>query len=86
MTFDQRVKKNAKKTWLSAAATITIGIITAVLVLQQSKEDPFAVKDPQKALEETKKALMMIGSELNEGQSYTMEITKINKAKEELED
>ncbi|MEM6831502.1 MAG: hypothetical protein AAGA66_17870 [Bacteroidota bacterium] len=86
-TFDQKPShKGFKKTWLSAAATVTIGVITAVLVLQQSTKDPFAVDDPKEALEATKKALMLIGMELNEGQSYTMEITKINKGKEELKD
>ncbi|MEQ9404459.1 MAG: hypothetical protein RIM99_12775 [Cyclobacteriaceae bacterium] len=83
--FDQKVKKNSKRTWLSAAATVTIGLITALLVLQEAK-DPYAIDDPQKALEEAKKALMMIGSGLNDGQSYAMELNKINKAKEELKE
>lgn len=84
--FDQKVRKNSKRTWLSAAATIAVGLITAALVLQESKEDPFAIDDPEKALEETRRALMMIGSGLNEGQSYAMELTKINKAKDELKE
>ncbi len=84
--FDHKVKKNSRRTWLSAAATVAIGVLTALLVLQESNKDPFAIEDPQEALEATRRALMLIGSELNEGQSYTMELTKINKAKEELED
>ena len=34
----------------------------------------------------TKEALMMIGSELNEGQSHTLELSKFNKAEEELKE
>jgi len=86
VTFDQKVSKNSKRTWLSAAATIAVGLITAALVLQESQKDPFAIDDPQQALEETRRALMMIGSGLNEGQSYAMELTKINKAKNELQE
>ena len=84
VTFESKAKRNKKRTWLSAAATVTVGLITAALVLQESTKDPFAVEDPQRALEETRKALMLIGSSLNEGQSYTLELTKINKAKDEL--
>ena len=86
ITFDQAKAKNSKRTWLSAAATIAVGLITALLVFQESKKDPFSIEDPERALEETRRALMMIGSGLNEGQSYAMEITKINKAKEELKE
>ncbi|NQZ77219.1 MAG: hypothetical protein HRT61_14130 [Ekhidna sp.] len=75
-----------KKTWLSAAATITIGLITAGLVFNDAKKDPFAIDDPEKALQATKEALLMIGSELKQGQDHTLELTKINKAKEELQD
>ncbi len=75
-----------KKAWLSAAATITIGVITAALVFNDAKKDPFAIDDPEKAFQATKKALMMIGSELNQGQNHTLELTKINKAKEELQE
>ncbi len=85
VTFDQKVSFKPKSTWLSVAATITIGVATATLVLQQSTKDPFDIEDPKEALEATKKALMLIGMELNEGHSYTMEIKKINKAKEELD-
>jgi hypothetical protein len=75
-----------KKAWLSAAATITIGVITAALVFNDAKKDPFAIEDPEKAFQATKDALMMIGSELNQGQSHTLELTKFNKAKEELQE
>jgi len=80
-------KSSFKKSrnWLSAAATITIGLITAVLVFNDVNKDPFAEDDPQKAFEATRNALMMIGAGLNEGQVHAMELTKFNKAKNELQ-
>ena len=75
-----------KKTWLSAAATITIGIVTAALVFNDARKDPFAIDDPEKAFQATKEALMMIGAEINEGQNHAMELIKFNKAKEELQE
>lgn len=81
------IKTKGKRTnpWVSAAATVTIGVLTAFLVINDAKKDPFAIDDPTKALEATKQALLMIGSGLKDGQSYTMELRKINKAKNELE-
>lgn len=87
VTFDQpRSIMKSKKTWLSAAATVTIGLITAVLVLNDAQKDPFAIEDPEVAFQATKNALMMIGSNINEGQKHTLELTKINKAQEELQE
>ncbi len=77
---------NKKKTWVSVAATVTVGIITAALVFNDANKDPFAIEDPEKALQATKEALMMISSELKQGQNHTLELTKINKAKEELKE
>lgn len=74
-----------KRTWISAAATVTIGLITAVLVFNDASKDPFAEEDPEKALQATREALMMIGAGLNEGQVHAMKLTKFNKAKEELQ-
>ena len=76
--------KKAKKNWLSAAATVTVGLITALLVFNNANKDPFAEEDPEKAMEATRKALLMIGSSLNQCQNHTLELIKINKAKEEL--
>lgn len=75
-----------KKTWFSAAATITIGVITALLVFNDARKDPFAIDDPEKALQATREALMMIGAEINQGQNHAMELIKFNKAQEELQD
>ena len=84
VNFDGAKTIHKKRTWLPAAATITVGIMTAALVFNDAGKDPFAIEDPEKAFEATKKALMMISSGLNEGQTHTLELTKINKAKEEL--
>ena len=74
-----------KKTWISAAATITVGLMTAFLIINSANKDPFAVEDPEEAYEATRSALMMIGAGLNEGQTHALELTKFNKAKEELQ-
>ncbi|SNT36287.1 hypothetical protein SAMN05421640_3556 [Ekhidna lutea] len=84
--FSKAKGVNKKKAWLSAAATITIGIITAVLVFNDAQKDPFAIEDPEKAFQATKEALMMIGGQLQEGQNHTLKLTKFNKAKEELQE
>lgn len=87
VTFDgQAIKRRRSTKWISAAATVAIGVMTAFLVINDAKKDPFAIDDPEQAFEATKKALLMIGAELKDGQSYTMELTKINKAKNELEE
>ncbi|GAB4244775.1 MAG: hypothetical protein Tsb0034_23110 [Ekhidna sp.] len=78
--------KVKKKAWLSAAATVAVGLLTALLVINDAKKDPFAIEDPEKAFQATKEALMMIGAELNQGQSHTMELTKFNKAQHELQE
>ena len=75
-----------QKAWLSAAATVTIGLVTAALVFNDAKKDPFAIDDPEKAFQAAREVLMMIGSELNQGQNHTLELTKINKAKKELQE
>ncbi len=76
-----------KKQWLSVAATVTIGVFTALVALDSSrKEDPFAVTDPKEAYEVTRQALMMISSNLNESRQYPAELNKINKAETIIKD
>ena len=76
-----------KKQWLSVAATVTIGVITALVAIDSSrKEDPFAVTDPKEAYEVTRQALMMISSNLNESRQYPAELNKINKAETIIKD
>ena len=53
------------------------------MVFQDTKKQrEFAVEDPQEAYEITRKALLMVSSGLNEGKTYSKEITRINKAQE----
>ena len=78
--------KVKRKTWVSAVATVTIGLIAAFLVMNNANKDPFAVEDSKEAFEATRKALMMIGAGLNQGQMHAMELTKINKVKEEFQE
>jgi len=81
-------KKSSRKskTWVSAAATVTVGLITAMLVFNDANKDPFAEEDPVRAMEATRNALMMIGAGLNEGQTHALKLTKFNKVKDELQD
>ncbi|MEM6644148.1 MAG: hypothetical protein AAF616_14300 [Bacteroidota bacterium] len=83
---DQKLapKTSRLQSWLPAAATVIIGIFAAVLVFSKMQRDPFAEEDPEKALQITKKALLMIGGGLNEGQSHAMELSKFNKVNEKL--
>lgn len=73
---------NWRSRW-SVAAAITVGLIAAVLVIQDARSQrEFVVEDPKEAYEITRKALLMVSSGLNEGKTYSKEIGNINKAKE----
>lgn len=75
-----------KSKW-SVAAAITVGLIAAVLVIQDARSQrEFVVEDPKEAYEITRKALLMVSSGLNEGKTYTKEIANINKAQEKISD
>lgn len=79
-------KAGNKAQW-SAAAAIIIGILAAVLVFQDArKQREYVVEDPKEAYEITRKALLMVSSGLNEGKSYSRQLTKINKAKELIQE
>ena len=78
-------QRKKQPSWMSAAAVVLIGVATALFVVQNQNNDPYAIEDPERALEMTRSLLIMVGSELNEGQTHTMDLAKINKAKEELE-
>lgn len=80
--FSHPGKKARKARW-SVAAAITVGIMAAILVIEDARQQrEFAVEDPKEAYEITRKALLMVSSGLNEGKNYSKEITKINKAEE----
>jgi hypothetical protein len=77
--------------WLKLAACLVI-VVSAVLVfrnqsrkmetqaVRQSEQDTF--EDPQRAYEETRKALLLVSVQLNKGKSYAGEIRKINEAED----
>ncbi|NOX85713.1 MAG: hypothetical protein GXO86_07085 [Chlorobi bacterium] len=77
--------RKIQRAWLSVAAAVLIGLISLPFVLQQRpKADPYAVSDPQEALEITRASLMMVSQGLNKGKSYTYELTKLDDAREVL--
>jgi hypothetical protein len=69
-------------------AACLVLVVSAVLVLRNRKTETQAVQqteqdtfdDPQKAYEETRKALLLVSVQLNKGKSYAGEIRKINEA------
>lgn len=75
--------------WLKLAACLVL-VVSAVLVWRNRKTEKLAVQrtekdtfeDPQKAYEETRKALLLVSVQLNRGKSYAREIRKINEAEE----
>lgn len=81
------IKKPGRSRWLSVAATLVIGFLAAFLVIRDARSQrEFVVEDPEKALEITRRALLMVSTELNEGARHTTELKKINKAEEILKD
>ncbi len=75
--------KRNNKAWLSVAAVILILLTMGIVFFpDNTKQDQFAVEDPQEAFEITKASLMMISEGLNKGKTYSKELNKINKAKE----
>ncbi len=67
--------------WL-VAASVTVGVMVAFLVMKDAEEkQAFNVDDPQTALEITRNALMMVSSNLNQGTSYSQELDKLNDGK-----
>lgn len=79
----------SKFSWYKIAASFLLLFASILVVLQLSKEaDPITAvanntityEDPEKAYQETKKALMMISTKLNAPEKYTDEIGKLNDA------
>jgi len=75
--------------WLKLAACLVL-VVSLVLVFRNRKTETLAVQrteqdtfeDPQKAYEETRKALLLVSVQLNRGKSYAREIRKINEAED----
>ncbi|RED99452.1 hypothetical protein [Marinoscillum furvescens] len=85
-TSFQHPGKTSQKTRWYVAAAVTAGLLTTALVVQDArKQHDFTVDDPKEAFEITQKALLMVSSGLNEGKSYTTELSNINKAQTYLQ-
>jgi hypothetical protein len=78
--------------WRVAAiiTLVVIGSITFKIGYMSEQLTPHEVvavdtyQDPEKALEETKKALLFISTQLNKGSVYTTEFSKFNESQEKL--
>lgn len=74
-----------KQVWrrLSMAATIVMGITVGAYVLQNpGTNDDFEIDDPEEAYEIARSVLMKMSSSLNEGQTHSQQLEKLNKAEE----
>ncbi len=83
----ERPFNKPRKQWISTkysvAATIILGVIVGGIALQDGgKQDEFEIEDPQEAYEIARQALLKMSSSLNQGQTYSVELKKINKAEE----
>ncbi len=79
--------RNNRFTRMSVAASVAVGILVAFFVVKDAQtKEAFVVDDPQQALEITRNALMMVSSGLKEGNTYSLELKKINKAKQNLKE
>ncbi|MFT5570259.1 MAG: hypothetical protein ACI9RP_002311, partial [Cyclobacteriaceae bacterium] len=76
-----------RQTWLSVAASILIGLTVGIWVLTDARNQrDFIEDDPQKAYEMTRKALMMMSTNLNQGAEYSASIKKINVVQDLISD
>ena len=69
------------KTKFSIAATIAIGVTVGAIILQDAgKRNEFEINDPEEAYRIAQTVLMKMSSNLNEAESHTVQLKKINKA------
>lgn len=87
----QKSRKFSGMNWRIAAVItlLVIGSITFKIGYMSEQLTPREVvvdtyQDPEKALEETKKALLFISTQLNKGGAYTAEFSKFNESQEKL--
>ena len=74
--------KSSRQTWLSLAASLLVGVSVAFWVINDArKQREYVIEDPQEAYEMTRKALMLVSRNLNEGAEYSKSISNIEKAK-----
>ena len=68
---------------MSIAASIMLGISVATWVINDArKQREYVIEDPQEAYEMTRKALLMLSSNLNEGVAYSEPLKELNAAQE----
>ena len=85
-------KKNVilKFWYLAASIVLMLGLGYALRDVIIPEKQPATIaetdtwEDPQKAFEETKKALMMLSSNLNRGEAYAAEFSKFEQSQENV--
>src|SRR5690606_16144291 len=93
--FEEELTRRVNKqrspgfSWWKIAASILLVCASVFLVYQMTEqsedgvrivENTVAYEDPEKAYEETKKALLLVSAKLNTPEKYTSEIGKFNEA------
>lgn len=84
----KKTKVLSLRYWYVAAsitALLSIGIIFKSQIIKKDPPQVVAVDtydDPQKAFEETKKALLLLSSKLNQSSEYAAQISKFEKSQE----
>lgn len=87
--------QNRQYSWMNWRVAAAVGLFLAASItfkigfmgVSQSYDEVVTVdtyQDPEKALEETKKALLFISTQLNKGSVYTAEFSKFNESQEKL--
>ena len=85
---DTKVIPIARKSWYWAAAATAVLVMGLSWILQNQSVNQLAdatEEDPMQAYLETKKALMFMSVQLNEGISYVEEIKEFDRAKEQIQ-
>jgi hypothetical protein len=86
-----RIQSTSFRYWLVAASLaliLSIGVIFRNEIFMTEAPSPIVqadtFDDPEKAFEETKKALLFLSSKLNESSEYTSQFSKFNEGQEIL--
>jgi hypothetical protein len=75
------------KTQFSVAATVIIGIMVGTMILRDTgKKHDFEITDPQQAYEIAQTVLVKMSASLNEAQTHSTQLQKLNRAEEILKE
>ena len=66
----------------AVAATVAIGILVGALILRDTAKNDFEVEDPEEAYAIAQLVLQKMSASLNEAQTHSLQLKKINKAEE----